>query len=295
MKGERTGIALIILQQVLFTMETVATHQLSGKLSLMQIALVRSAGGLGLAALLAPAIGRSVWRTSHPGLQIARALASIGYLWVFAFSFTAMPLADATALSYTQAIYITLLAPFILGEIVGRRRYLSVVVGIVGAMLIVKPGFTHVSWVYAGVLLGTSLNALAMVLTKYMQRQDNPVTVMLYVNAISVLAFLPGLRDAWPPSDCFPWILCILVLGPIGMYCGIIALRHADASTLAPYSYVRLILASIGASLIFHEVPGPASIAGAAIILAACVLGSSVRIPGTGRVTGTVAYLMGRA
>jgi drug/metabolite transporter (DMT)-like permease len=276
MKGERIGIGLMVAQQVLFTLETVAIHQLSGQLSIMQIALLRSLGGIALVACLAPAVGWSVIRTRVPGLQILRATSSIGYLWIFAFSFTAIPFADATALSYTTAIYIPLLAPLILGETVGRRRYLAAAVGLGGAMLIVKPGFSHVSWIYAGILLGTSLNALALLLTKYMQRQDHPVTVMLYVNALSVIAFLPAATHPWQ-SGFDPWLLGILMLGPAGMYCGILAVRHADASTLAPYSYVRLILASAGSLLIFHETPGWASIAGAAIILAACLMGSFAR------------------
>lgn len=166
-------------------------------------------------------------RGPHPpsGLQILRAVTTIGYLWTFTFSFTAIPFADATALSYTTAICIILLAPLVLGEIVGRRRYLAAVVGIGGAMLIVKPCFTHLSWTYAGVLLGTLLNALALLLTQYMQRQDHPVTVMLYVNALSVLAFLPGVGQSWPDTILDPWLRGILVLGPVEVYCGILAVR----------------------------------------------------------------------
>jgi drug/metabolite transporter (DMT)-like permease len=278
MKSERMGIALMAAQQVLFTLETIAIHQLSGKLSVMQIALLRSIGGLALVACLIPSAGWSALPTSQPRVQVLRAAISIGYLWIFAFSFTAIPFADATALSYTTAIYITLLALPILGEVVGWRRYAAAVVGMGGAMLIVKPGFTQVSWLYAGILLGTALNALALILTKYMQRQDHPVAVMLYVNGLSLIAFLPGIAHPWP-AVFDPWFLGILVLGPIGVYCGILAVRRADAATLAPYGYVRLVLASIGAFLIFREPPDWLSISGAAIILAACLMGSWTKSP----------------
>jgi drug/metabolite transporter (DMT)-like permease len=274
MKSEGTGICLMVAQQVLFTLETAAIHHLSGTLSVMQIALLRCIGGLALVGCLVPAVGWSVVRTRLPCLQILRAVASIGYMWVFAFSFTAIPFADATALSYTTAIYMTVLAPPILGEIVGKRRYLAAVVGIVGAILIVKPGFSQVSWIYAAILLGTSLNAFSLILTKYVQRQDHPLTVMLYVNALTAIAFVPAITHPWPVVFD-PWLLGILVLGPAGMYCGIVAVRRADASTLAPYNYVRLVLASVGALVIFQETPDCASIAGAAVIFAACLMASS--------------------
>ena len=89
------------------------------------------------------------------------------------YSFKVMPFADATAIGYTQAIYVAFLAPPILGEVVGSRRFLAVLIGIAGALMIVKPGFTDASPIYLAVLAGTSLNALALVLTKYLQRQDS--------------------------------------------------------------------------------------------------------------------------
>src|SRR4051794_17863401 len=100
MKSERMGIALLVAQQVLFTLETIAIHQLSGKLSVMQIALLRSIGAPPLVACLMPWAGWPALPASQPGVQILRAAIGIGYLWIFAFSFTAIPFADATALSY---------------------------------------------------------------------------------------------------------------------------------------------------------------------------------------------------
>jgi drug/metabolite transporter (DMT)-like permease len=110
---------------------------------------------------------------------------------------------------------------------------------------------------------------------------------MLYVNALSVLAFLPAVGHPWPPAFS-PWLLGILALGPAGMYCGIVAVRCADASTLAPYSYIRLVFASIGGLLVFGETLDWASISGAAIILAACILGSRTKSPARDGATETV-------
>ena len=104
MRSERIGIVLILVQQLLFTLDTAAIHSLAGSVSLWQLGLFRSIGGLVLALCLAPSIGWSVFRTHHPALQLLRAGTTIGYIWVLVYSFATMPFADATAIGYSQAI-----------------------------------------------------------------------------------------------------------------------------------------------------------------------------------------------
>jgi drug/metabolite transporter (DMT)-like permease len=272
MMRERTGIVLMLIQQLLFTVDTAAIHRLAGSVPLWQLGLFRSIGGVSLALCLAPSIGWAVFRTRHPILQSVRAVVTIAYAWVLMYSFEVMPFADATAIGYTQAIYVAFLAPPILGEIVGSRRFLAVLIGIAGTLMIVKPGFTDTSPIYLAVLAGTSLNALTLVLTKFLQRQDSIVTLMLYVNLALAITFMPGVVDPFPAASLWPWLAATCIAGPFGMYIGILALRYADASTLAPYTYVRLVLATAGATLAFGEVPDLVSIIGVILIFVACVL-----------------------
>jgi len=247
-------------------------HRLAGTVSLWQLGLFRSIGGIILASCLAPSVGWAVFRTHHPTLQLVRAAVIVAYAWVLIYSFTVMPFADATAIGYTQAIYVAFLAPPILSEVVGSRRFLAVLIGIVGVLMVVKPGFSQTSPIYLAVLVATSLNALALVLTKYLQRQDSPVTVMLYVNIATVVTFMPGVADPLPGARLWPWLAATCVAGPFGTYAGILAVRYADASTLAPYTYVRLLLAMAGATLAFGEVPDFVSIIGVIFIIVACVV-----------------------
>jgi drug/metabolite transporter (DMT)-like permease len=291
----RLGIILILCQQVLFTLDTAAIHELGRSVSLWQLGLARSIGGIILVCYLAPSRGWRVFYTVRPGVQVLRAASTVVYVWVTVYSFTVMPFADATAISYTQAIYVALLAPVILGEMVGRWRGIAVAIGAIGCLLIVRPGFSQVSWVYGAVLLATSLNGLAVVLNKWLQRQgDHAVTVMLYVNVAMLLMFLPGLVQPWP-NDLAMWLWLVVTCfaGPVGMYAGILALRYAEASTLAPFSYARLVLAMAGVSVVFGEQPSVLSLIGAAAIVAACLLASgrsrgavsdrAVAIPQAGR------------
>jgi drug/metabolite transporter (DMT)-like permease len=272
MRSERIWILLMLIQQVLFTFDTAAMHRLAGSVSLWQIGLFRSIGGIGLVLCLAPSIGWALFRTHHLTLQALRAATTVVYAWVLIYSLAVMPFADAPAIGYTQAVYVAFVAPPILGEIVGSRRSLAVLIGIVGALMIIKPGFSQASPVYLVVLAGTSLNALALVLTRYLQRQDSAVALMLYVNAALFLSFLPGAADPLPAAPLWPWIATVCIAGPLGMHAGIVAVGYADASALARYTYVRLVLAVIGATLVFGETPDIVSIFGVILIAGACIM-----------------------
>jgi drug/metabolite transporter (DMT)-like permease len=272
MRSERVGILLILLQQFLFTLDTGGIHYLSGAASPSQLGFFRSAGGLALSLCLALSGRTAPFRTHRPVLQFIRVAASAAYSWVLIYSFAVMPFGDATAISYTLAIYVVLLAPVILGEAVRSNRLVAVLFGVVGAAMVVKPGFSQGSLLYLGVFAGTSLNALAMLLTKELQRYDSATTVMFYVNGGGLLVFLPGMvADPLPTASAWPLIAAVCVAGPLGMYAGIVAVRHADASTLAPFSYVRLVLAIAGSALLFGEFPDLPSIAGAICIFVACL------------------------
>lgn len=266
-----TGVLLMLGQQAFFVAEMTLVHQIGSSLSFGQIVFARGIGGLLLVAFLARGQMRRVWRTPQPLLQLARGLATAGYLWVFAYSFSTMPLTDATALSYSSAIYSILLAVPILGERLGGRRLAATIVGFAGALLIIKPGFRDVSLIYVLVLAGTSLNGLAFVLTKVLERRDSALTVMFWLNVITVAVFLPGAAAA-PAVSFSPWVLGLLLFGPVGQYLGILALRHADASALVPITYVRLVFAGMAALLLFGERPDMASIVGATVIFVSLVL-----------------------
>ena len=276
MTGKQLGILLIILQQACFAAETSAIHQIGHSLTLMQLCLIRCTGGLLLVLCMLPSVGSSVLRTAQPKIQVLRAAVSIGYAFVLMYSFTTIPLADATAIGYTQAVYIVLFAGWILGEVVGLQRWLAVLVGLVGAVVLIKPSYTHTTAIYLAILLGTSLNALAVVLTRYLQRLDHPVTVMAWVNALGVLAFSPSIWQTWPALDLHAfWLLPILVIGPLGMYFGIVAVRYTDVSTLAPYTYTRLVMIGFISPLLFGEALDVYNIIGTVIIVLACVMASA--------------------
>lgn len=268
----------MIGQAILFAVETAMIHHIGPRGSTMQLAFLRGGGGLMLVGLLAWQTGWSVLKTNQLRLQLLRGFVSVSYLWVLMYSFARLPFADATAISYTQAAYIAVFSALILNERVTPLRWLATAIGVVGALLIVKPAFLDRNIVYLIALLGTSFNGLAFVLNKYLQRPggDSQLTTMFYVNAVAVVCNLPVLATTTlPEPEVWPWLSGVLLFGPVGMYLGLVAVRHATASALGPYTLLRLVIAVVAGLAFFHETPDVLSCFGVAAILVSCLLAST--------------------
>jgi drug/metabolite transporter (DMT)-like permease len=289
MKNHRLAVGLMIGQAILFAVETAMIHHIGLRGSAMQLALLRSGAGVMLVGLLAWNTGWSVMKTEQLPLQLLRGLVSVLYLWVLMYSFARMPFTDATAISYTQAAYIAVFSGLILNERVTTLRWIATAIGTLGALLIIKPAFLDRNIVYLAALLGTSFNGLAFVLNKYLQRPggDSELTTMFYVNFIAVVCNLPVLvTTKLPEPEIWPWLSGVLIFGPIGMYLGMVAVRHANASILGPYTFLRLVIAIIGSLVLFHEVPDLLSWLGLVSILLSCLL---ALVPASSRVQCRIA------
>src|SRR5215471_15839621 len=274
---QRMAVGLMTGQAILFAVETAMIHHIGLRGSAMQLALLRGCGGVILVGFLARNSGWSVLKTGQLPLQLLRGVVSVLYLWVLIYSFAHMPFADATAIGYTQAAYIAIFSALILNERVATLQWTATAIGTVGALLIVKPAFLDRNIVYLAALLGASFNGLAFVLNKYLQRPggDSELTTMIYVNAIAVVCNLPVLAmTALPEPEVWPWLSGVLLFGPVGMYLGIVAVRHASASALGPYTLLRLVIAVIAGIVLFREIPDLLSCLGVAAILVSCLLAS---------------------
>ena len=274
---QRLAVQLMIGQGILFAAETMTIHQIGSRVSIVQLALIRGAAGLVLALIYARSVGCAVVRTQQLGLQLLRGAISLVYLWVMLYSFSRLPFADATALSYTQAASIVVFSALILGEAVSPSCWAAAAIGILGGLLIAKPSFAGWNSTYLIALAGASLNGLAFVLNRYLQRRDTQHTTMFYANLVQAAGNLPVffLLNRFDFAAT-PLIGGLFLFGPIGMYLGIVAVKHAKASVLGPYTLLRLVI-GIGAGLfIFNEHPDVWSGLGALLILISCLLSTGV-------------------
>lgn len=277
MKNQHRAIGLMIGQAILFAVETGMIHHMGSRSSAMQLALLRSVAGVTLVGLLAGNTGWSILKTEQLPLQLLRGLVSVAYLWVLLYSFAHMPFADATAISYTQAAYIAVFSALILSEGVTTLQWVATIIGTVSAILIIRPAFLNHDLVYIVALLGTSFNGLAFVLNKYLQRPggDSELTTMFYVNTVAIVCNLPVLGTSTLPRPVvWPWLSGVLIFGPVGMYLGMLAVRYASASSLGPYTLLRLIVAVIWGIVLFREIPDLIGWLGIVGILSSCLMSS---------------------
>jgi len=189
MKNQPLAVGLMISQAILFAVETAMIHHIGSRGSAMQLALLRSGAGLVLVGLLAWKTGWSVLKTSQLRLQLLRGLVSVSYLWVMLYSFARLPFADATAISYTQAAYITVFSTLILNERATPLQWTAVAIGSIGALFIVKPAFGDRNIVYLiALLFGVPSFSLTIYSATYFIAQFNATEVQSGV-ALFGLAF----------------------------------------------------------------------------------------------------------
>jgi drug/metabolite transporter (DMT)-like permease len=262
------AVLLALAAAFMFNLESTVAKAIEG----VPIATIVLARALGQLAWTVPALLRHpgrVVQTKHLRLNLFRGLLS-GLSWFAYFtSFQGLPLATATVLSFSAVLFVTALAGPILGEKVGWRRWSATLVGFMGVVAIVRPGAVEIGWPVIAALVSASLSAAIMLTTKVLSRSEGTQTIMFYIGvvttAIALPMALPGLT--WPGWWNMLLLLGTASCGPLAMVLWINAIRRADASLIAPISYVRLIFATAFGLVLFNELPDLWLGLGAALIV----------------------------
>ncbi len=231
--------------------------------------------GASLIFLLAVTLARgvspaSLARSRRPWLQVARAASLVCSLSALFVSLRYLPLAVATTVSFTAPLIIAALSGPLLGEQVGTKRWVAVLVGMVGATLVVRPGGDVFHWASLLTLLGAFFFALFNIATRVLGGFDRPLTTVLYTFVVSTALVSLAMPFVWVAPTSSQWML-FAVTGLLGFAAHFSMARSlvlADASAVAPLHYVRLVWA-IGIGLVvFGHVPDAWTLAGGALIVA---------------------------
>ena len=212
-----------------------------------------------------------VLRTRRPLDHAIRSVSGVLSLTMLYFAITRIPIADATAISYSAPIFITVLSIFLLGEIIGIRRWSAVVLGFIGVLLIAQPQGD--SW-DIGLLaaIGSAFTgALVVIWLRKLSHSEHPAAIGIYYNALgSLVCFAWVFWAGWvTPRVEDAWLLLAFALG-----CGLqqwlltISFRYAEASLLAPYEYLAMVFAAVVGFLFWGEIPSLTTWIGAIIIAA---------------------------
>jgi drug/metabolite transporter (DMT)-like permease len=218
---------------------------------------------------LGPTLGLGMVKTGRLRLQLLRGLLLISSSLCFFMALGSLPLAEATAINYTTPVLVILLAVLFLGERMTPPRIAFVVAGIVGMLLIVRPGADLFRGASLLVLGSASFYAVFQILTRVMARED-PRVMLLYPALVGAAV----MTVAWPFFGSrldLTWLdmaklLMVGVLGTAGHFLLILAFQRAPASALTPFTYAHLVFATMVGWLVFGDFPDALTLVGMAVI-----------------------------
>jgi drug/metabolite transporter (DMT)-like permease len=252
-----------------FAAMAVAGRELAGKLSTFQVLFWRSLFGLIVVCLLLTRFGWHKLGTKRFSLHLLRNCANFGgqFGWFYGIAF--IPLAEVFAIEFTAPVWTAILAMIFLGEKLSWPRRVAVILGMVGVLIIVKPGSDIMHPAAIAVLLGAMGYSVAHLTTKQLSSTEAPLTILFYMMLIQLpLGLLPSLTHwTMPTLAMLPALLVVGLTGLSAHYCFTRALKLADASLVMPIDMLRLPLIAMVGALLYGESLTLSLAIGAAMIL----------------------------
>ena len=196
-------------------------------------------------------------------------MASSGLLIYFALKH--LPLELCAAISFVSPLFVTVLSIPLLGERVGLRRWIAVLIGLLSVLIILRPG--GASFQLAMLLpLGASLCwATGLTLTRLMRDREQALPVLAWSSLVGVVALSPLAWSVWLTPNASQWTILILlgIFNGLGQYLVIRAFMLASASLLAPFSYSIIIWSMLIGLVVFNSFPDAITLVGTTILIAA--------------------------
>lgn len=264
------GLLLMGLGMFLFAAVDTIAKFLTSDLHPFQIVWTRQLGLLVGALFLLALHGRHLFLTAHPKLQLVRGLVAALSAAAFIFAIRHVPLADAVAVSFVAPFMVTLMAALILREPVGWRRWVAVVLGFVGSMIILRPGMGVVHPAAMLVVAAAFFFACRQVISRAIAARDGTGTTILYTAMTAVFVLSMPLPWVWvtPGGSELLLLLSLALLAGLAEVCVIRALELGLAVAVAPVHYTLIIWASLYGWLVFGQFPDAWTWAGTGIIMA---------------------------
>jgi drug/metabolite transporter (DMT)-like permease len=238
-----------------------------------EIVFLRNVAGLLFILPWFMKIGFSNLKTKRIGLFFGRSVFTITSMITWFYAVSVMPLADAVALNFTAPIFGTILAIFVLREVVGIRRGTAVIVGFMGAMIILRPGLSDMSLGSYAAILSAVTMAGAATFVKILSRTESTTAIVAWTQIIVLpVSFLPVLF-VWetPTIEQLSYVLAIGLFATLGHLSFTKAYSIADASVVMPFDFFRLIFSALIGFIFFMQEPDVFTYIGAAIIFASSI------------------------
>ena len=265
------GIAFIIFGGMLLTTHNAGLKWLTNDLPIGQIMTLRAVFAFIPILLIAwRSGGRRSLRIRNFHAQAARALCFAGaaFLWLLGLRY--LPLTDAMSISFTAPIVVTALAPFVLGETVGWRRWVAVVAGFCGVLLMINPSGEGLRLAIFLPLAAVAGAVGRDLITRRIASTESSVATLAFTTGVIGASGLVTVPFGWVMPTTTDW----LIIAGASMLYGtahffyIDALRLAEAALVIPFKYTTILWAAFLGFVIWGHIPGPSVIAGTALVIA---------------------------
>ena len=264
------GIALILTSTIFLGCSDVTAKYLSATLPSIEIAWIRF---LVFSLIMVPAMlpGTRLFalRTERPGLQVMRGIALLSSSLFFISGLRFLPIAEASATGFIAPLFVTALSIALLGEKVGVRRWLATITGLIGVLIILRPGSSAFHPAAFFPIVSALAWAGTLIMTRMMSGRERAITTMTWsaITGVCVISALVPLVWVTPSWHDILFGIFIGIASTAGQWIVVLAFRYADASVLAPFSYTQLVWVSVLGFFVFGELPDLWTIAGAAVIV----------------------------
>ena len=251
------GMMLMLVATVLVIVMNVTVRQIANELHVFELVFLRNLFGFLLFLPWLIGAKNNPLRTRRIGLHFGRAGFNTVATLAYFVALTLIPLVQVTALSFTSPLIATLLAVVVLHETMNGRRWTGFFIGLVGAVIILRPGIREIGTGQLMVLLSTGTWACALICTKVLARTETSLSIAAYSALLQVPIAFAGAVFVWQ----MPSLRQIGILIVLGGLAGFIqlsiaqAFRDADATLVLPIDFTKLIWASIAGYLVFGEIP----------------------------------------
>jgi drug/metabolite transporter (DMT)-like permease len=271
------GIVLALFAYAFYAWSDAANKALGGTMSVFEIGFFQMAiAGLIMLATRPDGHGwLDFWRMREPLIVQVRAVNGAVGAMISVYAFTSIPLAEVYAIVFLAPIIVTLLSMLFLKEKVGPWRWLAIVLGFIGVLVVVRPGFRVLELGHLAAVFMAFMGAMNVILGRRLAERERTTTILGYLMTYSILlnAIAMGATTVSVPDFSQAWILLITGAGVAGGHMFILrAARYVQASQIAPTQYSQLAWAVLLGALFFDELPDFWSIVGLCIIAAAGLL-----------------------
>ena len=261
---------LMLVSTISFAIMNASIRDITQELEPLVVVFFRNAFGL---LALSPFLlrnGLKTFRTARLGLHGIRAGLNVMAMAFFYVGLSLTPLAEATALAFTAPLFAVMLAVLCLKERVSFTKLLAMGIGFVGALIILRPGFGFTDVGSLWIIISAFIWSGTLIIIKLLARTESSMTITAYMALLLAIMSLPTALIFWqtPSISQFIYLFVIATSGTLGQYTLTEALGRADAQTVMPLDFMRLIWTAFLGYVMFNEVPDAYVWFGATMIFA---------------------------